>query len=515
MTVIGKRKVILPLSLALGCALLVSPLAVGQEPPAGAPPPTIPAADCVSDDPDVKPMLVDLASALQLADAANPTIQLARQRILQAYADYLQARVLWLPNLQVIPVTYTRHDGGAQSFLNGSIIKNNIEGFIVPSAAAVLNYQVTDAYFAPLSLRQVARAQTEAARATTNDIQLSVALSYLDLLFAYGQLAINAETLTNATIMLNNAESAALAGKSSTAADVQRARTEVEVRKQERFDLKAQAATASAQLAQLLLLEPTVDLRPAEPTVVPIALVAEASDINELVGVALMNRPEMAQYRDLIEAARLNLKQARLRPLLPNISANYTTGAVAGGPEGYISQYTGFGNGTAIIYWQLNNLGIGNRAEILAKKSLYNQSNLQLVQVQAQVGAQITASVKNARLHARALTAGQEAVRQALEMWRRLRESSFGMSSGKYDPLGPLLAEQALAQARNQYLNEVIAYNRAQFQLYNALGRPALDALPKAEPVPVRFPAAPAVPVPYQERAPAADMLPAPRRLDQ
>jgi outer membrane protein TolC len=49
-----------------------------------------------------------------------------------------------------------------------------------------------------------------------------------------------------------------------------------------------------------------------------------------------------------------------------------------------------------------------------------------------------------------------------------------------YDALEPLTAEQALAQARSQYLDAVIEYNRAQFRLFTAMGQPPAEALPGA-----------------------------------
>ena len=41
-------------------------------------------------------------------------------------------------------------------------------------------------------------------------------------------------------------------------------------------------------------------------------------------------------------------------------------------------------------------------------------------------------------------------------------------------PLEALQPVQALAQARNDYLDAVLAYNRAQFRLFHALGQPPL-----------------------------------------
>jgi hypothetical protein len=98
-----------------------------------------------------------------------------------------------------------------------------------------------------------------------------------------------------------------------------------------------------------------------------------------------------------------------------------------------------------------------------------------------------------ARTRRAALDSAQEAIRQAEQMWVRLKTLGFGMvkAGGQFDPLEPLLAEQALAQARFLYLTQVIEYNKAQFQLYRALGQPPLAALPGATALPVQVPVAP------------------------
>jgi outer membrane protein TolC len=54
-----------------------------------------------------------------------------------------------------------------------------------------------------------------------------------------------------------------------------------------------------------------------------------------------------------------------------------------------------------------------------------------------------------------------------------------------------LWAERDLDQARRQYLTEVIEYNRAQFQLYWALGQPPMESLAQSTSVPVKTPVLP------------------------
>ena len=109
-----------------------------------------------------------------------------------------------------------------------------------------------------------------------------------------------------------------------------------------------------------------------------------------------------------------------------------------------------------------------------------NEAGYGLRAVEAAIGAEITAAAKAAQARQRALKNAQEAVKEALETWRRLRAAAFGMAGRdrRYDPLEPLLAEQQLAAARTQYLTEVIGFNKAQFRLYTALGQPPLAALP-------------------------------------
>jgi hypothetical protein len=154
----------------------------------------------------------------------------------------------------------------------------------------------------------------------------------------------------------------------------------------------------------------------------------------------------------------------------------------------------------------LHNFGAGDVALTQVRRAQYSQANFQVVEMQAQVAADVTAAAKVAAARRRALADAREAVSQAEEMWRRLERAAFGVAgpARRFDPLEPLLAEQALNQARLQYLDQVIEYNRAQFRLYWAMGQPPLCALPGAAALPVKVPAVPGEPRP-------AEVLPAPR----
>jgi outer membrane protein TolC len=436
-------------------------------------------------------LTIDLPTALRLANAGNPTIALARERVQEAYYRLREAEAVWLPTLQTGP-TYTRHDGRIQNSL-GLIFPTSKNSFF-EGGGAVLSVSTSDILYGPLIARRLVDAQAEASRAVTDDVQLDVALTYLDLLRVYGALAINAETLRLAGEMTRVAREAKRVEKSKTGADLNRALTELNVRREERLELEGQAAAVSARLAQLLLLDPTVDLQPFDPAVVPITLVPENHlSLNELVAVGLRNRPELAESRDLVEAALARWRQAQWSPLLPRLQASYIAGTFGGGINDAMGNFGSRGDGLAQVIWELQGLGCGYVAHARVTRAQYNEANIHVTEVAAQVAAEVVEAAKVSLTRRRALASAQAAVRQAEEMWRKLREIAFGIGGrlGHFDPLEPLTAEQALAQARQLYLTQVIEYNKAQFRLYRAMGQPPLDALPQATALPVRVPVAP------------------------
>jgi hypothetical protein len=98
---------------------------------------------------------IDLATALRLVDANNPTVALARRRVDEAYARERQAEVLWLPDLRS-GVTYDRNDGRAQNS-NGSIFTISKQNLLAGGGAA-LDWNTPEILFGPL----VAQRQTAA-----------------------------------------------------------------------------------------------------------------------------------------------------------------------------------------------------------------------------------------------------------------------------------------------------------------------------------------------------------------
>ena len=479
------------------CNFLLGPLATAQTP---APPPrpadTPPTAAAAGADSPVS--FIDLATALRLVNASNPTIALARERVREAEARLQQAEVLWLPTLQTGPAYY-RHDGQIQNS-HGDVFTTSKSSFF-EGGGAVMRFDTANALFAPLIARRLTNAAAAAVQAVTYDVQLDVALTYLELMRVYGALAVNANILGRAAEMLRFARIVSAKGVEleKSRGNVPRAEAEVALRRQERIDLEGQADAVSARLAQLLLLPPAVDLRPVDVSIVPITLVPLTAPFDDLVATGLMNRPELAESRALVAASLERWRQSRLGPLFPKLEVGYDSGIFGGGTNSTLHNFNGRGDGVAGAFWQLDNLGFGDVYRARERRAQYNQASFHVVEVQAQVAAEVVTAAKQARARLRSLNDAQNAVLQAREAYRRLWGAArLQTEKRQFDTLESLIAEQTLAQARALYLTAVIDYNKAQFRLYWAMGQPPEGALPSAASVPVQVPVAPP---PYKPEA--------------
>lgn len=436
---------------------------------------------------------IDLPTALRLADADNPTAAVARARVGQALAELDRARVVWLPTLSFGP-TFFYHEGIDQN-RRGDIF-SVARGNFTLTGGPTARFDLGDAFYLPLVARRVAEAAGSRSRAVTNTVQLDAAVAYLDLVEQHGLLAVNADILDKAEQVLTAAEEGAKRGLNKTGADANRAAAEVNVRREERSVLRGRTAAASARLAGLLMLDTAVELIPHELAVVPVVMVPGELSLDQLVETGLRARPEVAAAGAELQAAQALTRQARLTPFLPRVEAQFLGGGLTpfrdSAPENSGPMRGQYNAGAALV-WQLDGLGFGNAAEIRARDAGYAAALYRVREVQARVSVEVAEAAQTSAARFDALAPAQEAVRQAQEMYRKFRETSFGMVGprGQFDALEPLTAVQALNQTRVEYLRQVVEFNRSQFRLYAAIGQPALAGLDGASSRPVEVPAIP------------------------
>ena len=472
---------------ALGILLTAATLAAGQEVPPNrdpaTPAPPIGAAQPKNGQPEQLPPAprteyypIDLPTALRLADGQNPEIQFARERILAAEAELARADILLLPNLTG-GGEWLRHDGQTQ----------RVEGPVIPVSKSSIfggggfhvGVAFADAYFEPLAVRQLLANRMAGARTTANDTLRNVAFFYYEMIRAKALLATAQETFDNAQRLDGLAQSYFRNDKLREA-DAARVRAEFRTRGQDLENSRQNTMLASIRLAQQLRLDPFVMLDPVETKALPIILVDIHASSNELTIIALTNRPELAENQALANFAVERLRRATYGPLFPSVLLDYRAGVFAGGKHDFVGDAGARGDVDAALVWELHNLGFGDYALKKQRESEVRQAQIQVVGVMDQIVAQVADAV----VRLRSLEQQVEAARQAVASAERSYELNWKLftigSKDLITPLEVLQSVQALAAARAAYLNAIVDYDKAQFQLYWALGNPVEHAKPAA-----------------------------------
>ncbi|MFT3879003.1 MAG: TolC family protein [Gemmatales bacterium] len=410
-------------------------------------------------------MPIDFNTALRLADQNNPALAVARERIQEAFARQQAAESRWLPDLEVGP-NYTLHDGPIQE-TNGNVDTVH-RSALYAGVGPTLVLNPGEAYYANLSARQVTNAYQANAQGVTNETLLQVALAYVDVMQALGELEINTQTLANARLLVELTSSFERSGK-GVAADTARARVEASTRERERFELLGRIATTQARLAQLLRLSPEVSLKPAEKNIQKWDLVTVNQPVQGLIATALLQRPELEENRSWIAASLERWRAAKVQPLLPTLRLGYSVGTFGGGPDDFVGNFGTRNDLSATLGWQLYGLGFGNQAAIAERRSQYAQAVFQRDSLEARIAEQVVANYQELTNRTRQFKPAHDAVTNATDSYH-LNEERIRRAPEQGRPIELLQAIQALARARSDELALLADYNRSQFRLFAALG---------------------------------------------
>ena len=326
-------------------------------------------------------------------------------------------------------------------------------------------------------------------QAARNDALALVATAYFDVQEARGRLAGNLDAQAKAEDLEKQ-----IKGLAGGAAGGLVPQIEIDRVLALLFDLEQEAAasrgawqTNSARLNRVLRLNPGAVVIPVEPPQLQVTLIPPGRAVDELIPVGLLNRPELASQKALVRATLERLRQERLRPLLPSLvlqggsgpGGAFTGAAFQGGPNGEPVQGSGRFDVDVGVIWTLDNLGAGNRAAVRERTAQQQQALLELFNTEDRVAEEVVQA--HALLEAAAVQVGQAeaGVREA-----NITLVAHGSASARPVGAGGLLqlvnrpqeavaALQQLNRAYDAYFAAVNGYNRAQFQLYRAMGYPA------------------------------------------
>jgi outer membrane protein TolC len=434
--------------------------------------------------------MIDLDTALRLAERDNPGIAIGRQAIQEALAKQLQAQVLGLPTLRA-GLNYHLHDGVLQTS-SGEIRHIDETSLYFGGGARALAAETVafpavqffshlgDAFFEPLAARQQTSATRARAEALANNILLETSARFLDLMRAEGELATLVQSEKDMNLIVQTTAAFFKTGLGRDA-DARRARTEGLLLHTRKQGAEERLAVAAAELARVLDLDPSVRLRTPAKDIALVELVDQRLSVEQLLSIAVSSRPELAALQADIARAQIQLRQERFRPFLPTISVAYSAGGFGGGtnrtdlvpihPEfGRIGARTDF---DVIAYWTLQNMGFGNRAVQNQRQAERNLVQIEQVRMLNQVRREVADALALTQTRRRQLNVAQMRL-QAAE--NGFRFDYLHVRARRGLPIEVLNSMDRLADARVEFVAALAEFNKAQFRLFVALGQNPMAA---------------------------------------
>jgi len=438
---------------------------------------------------------INLATALRLSDARPLVVAAAQASVWVAEAELTRAKVLWIPTLN-IGFDYIRHDGGGPDFNKGIMTAPSVN-FFFGGAGLVGNLPLTDAIYEPLVSRQVLNARHWDIQSAKNDALLQTADAYFRVHQARGTYAGALYCVERGRDLVERITQ--LSRELVPRVEIDRARNMLADMEQNAAQNRQEWRVRSADLTQVLRLDPRAVVEPLEHDHAQVTLIDPARPLDDLMPIALTNRPELSAQQALVQAAVQAIRREKARPFIPNVMLNgfqtpnelIQAGIFGIGPNSDMNQWKGRFDFSIQPLWQLEAVGIGNLARIKAQRGQQSQAIISFFRAQDTVAADVT----------RAQARVQSAAVRVLQADRALRTAIITFN-GNFEglkqttrlgnvlvlvnrPQEAVFALQLLYVAFNEYFTTVAEYNRAQFELFHALGYPAREVASLRTPGPV------------------------------
>ena len=247
---------------------------------------------------------------------------------------------------------------------------------------------------------------------------------------------------------------------------------------------------ASADLTQVLRLDPRSVVVPLEHDHLQVTLIEPGRPLDDLIPIALTNRPEVASQRALVQAAVARVRREKMRPALPVVMINgfqaagmYLQAGIFGlGPNSSLNQWTGRVDVSFQLMWQLE--GLRHRqpgADQGAARRAVAGHHRPLPDPGPGGGRRDPgprrASSRRRRGSSRPTAPCAPASSPSTATYEGLRQTTrFGdVLVLVYRPQEAVYSLELLNVAFDEYFTTVADYNRAQFELFHALGYPAQE----------------------------------------
>lgn len=436
-------------------------------------------------DPNDHRFPINLGAALRLANARPLMVAAAQASVWISEAELTRTKVLWIPTLN-LGADYIRHDGGGPDF-NKGILTSPSTNFLYAGGGLTGNLPIVDAIYDPLVARQVLNAAHWDVQTSKNDAILMTSDAYFQVHQYRGIYTGALYTVERGKDLVRRITE--LTGDLVPAVEIQRAKNLLADLEQRAVLARQEWRVQSANLTQVLRLDPRAVLEPLEHDHAQVTLIDPGRTLDDLMPIALTNRPELASHQALVQAAIAGIRREKSRPFVPSFLLNgfqtpselIQAGIFGLGPNSSLNQFVGRDDISLQPIWELEALGIGNLARIKGQRGMESQAIISFLMNQDAVAADVT----------RAQARVQSGAVRILQADRSLRTGIITFN-GNYEGLGQtkrfgnvlqlintpqeaIFALDLLSTAFNEYFTTVGEYNRAQFELFHAMGYPAQE----------------------------------------
>ncbi len=433
---------------------------------------------------------INLATALRLSDARPLVVSAAQASAWVAEAQLQRAQLIWVPSFN-LGSDYIRHDGYGPDFNRGintsaRPLNQNIN-YLYSGVGLTASFAMADAIFEPLAAKQVLKSRRWDIQTAKNDALLATSKAYFDVHQYRGQYAGAVDVVERGEKLVERITH--LAEDLVPRVEIDRAKRMLATAQQNAAMARQEWRVASANLTQVLRLDPRVVVDPAEHDHVQITLIEPERPLDDLIPTGLMNRPELESQRALVGAVAERIRREKGRILMPTVMLNgfqtpnelIQVGAQGIGFDGKMNLWSARDDLSPQIVWQLEALGYGNLARIKEQRGEQSKAIIELFKAQDAVAADVTRAQAKVQSAAVRVVQAERSLREAIITYDGNYE---GLTQTKrfenvliqvYRPQEAVVALSDLLGAYNQYFATVADYNRAQFEMYHAIGYPALD----------------------------------------
>ena len=306
---------------------------------------------------------INLATALRLSDARPLIVAAAQASVWVAEAELTRAKVLWVPTLN-IGFDYIRHDGGGPDFNKGIMTAPSVN-FFYGGAGLLAAYDLRrpTPSSSPWSRGRSSTPRHWDIQTAKNDALLQTADAYFRVHQYRGMYAGTSTPSSAAATWSSGSRSSA--SELVPKVEVDRARNMLADLEQQAVRSRQEWRVQSADLTQVLRLDPRAVVEPLEHDHAQITLIDPGRPLDDLMPIALTNRPELASHQALVQAAVAAIRREKARPFIPNVLLNgfqtpdelIQAGIFGLGPNSSLNQWRGRDDFSIQPLWQLEAFG--------------------------------------------------------------------------------------------------------------------------------------------------------------